>query len=238
MSPPKQKGGQWTEQVLHSFAGGTDGANPNGGLLLDNRGSIYGTTPAGGNQGCKTDSGIGCGTAFELKSPVKKGGAWTEQILHRFTGGNDGSAPNGGLIFDRKRALNGTAGGGGTGKQGVVFRFKVNGNRWTEEVLHSFSELTKGANPQTGLISGNTGDLYGTALGGEYFRGVLFRLRPMVGGGWAFSDMYTFTGPPDGSYPEARLIFDKSGNLYSTTAGGGTGQACQGGCGTVFRVSP
>jgi len=49
LSPPKTKGGKWTEKVLHSFAGGTDGANPNGGLVLDNKGAVYGTTYAGGD---------------------------------------------------------------------------------------------------------------------------------------------------------------------------------------------
>jgi hypothetical protein len=49
LSPPKTMGGKWTEKVLHAFAGGTDGANPNGGLVLDSKGAIYGTTPMGGN---------------------------------------------------------------------------------------------------------------------------------------------------------------------------------------------
>ena len=54
LSPPKTKGGKWTEKVLHGFKGGTDGANPNGGLCLDSKGAIYGTTPSGGNQSCKS----------------------------------------------------------------------------------------------------------------------------------------------------------------------------------------
>jgi hypothetical protein len=83
----------------------------------------------------------------------------------------------------------------------------------------------------------SAGDLYGTAFAGPYSRGVVFRLSESGGGDWAFSDIYGFSGPPDGSYPSAPLTFDKNRNLYSTTEGGGTGQVCQGGCGTVYEVS-
>jgi hypothetical protein len=72
LSPPKTKRGQWTEKVLHGFAGGTDGANPNGGLILDGKGNVYGTTYAGGSGDW--------GTAFELKPPATKSGAWTENV--------------------------------------------------------------------------------------------------------------------------------------------------------------
>src|SRR5579863_8216123 len=123
LSPPKTKNGKWTEKVLHSFAGGTDGAIPNGGLVFDSSGTIYGTTPAGGNEECKGSSGLGCGTAFQLNPPKRAGGPRTERILHRFTGGNDGAGPNGGLIFGANGLIYGSGGGGGSGNGfGVVFR--------------------------------------------------------------------------------------------------------------------
>jgi hypothetical protein len=240
LSPPKTRGGKWTEKVLHSFKGGTDGANPNGGLVLDGKGAVYGTTSSGGNQGCKSDSGIGCGTAFELNPSTKTRGTWTEEILHRFTGGNDGGGPDGDLIFDAKGSLYGTAAGGGSGSNGVVFRLaQSNGGHWTETVLYTFTGGADGTNPGSGVIFDRSGNLYGTALGGSAFGGVVFRLRPPKrGSSWLLTVVYNFAGAPDAAYPEARLIFDKIGTLYSTTQGGGTGQACQGGCGTVFEVSP
>ncbi len=129
LSPPKTKGGKWTEQVLHSFARGTDGANPNGGLVLDGKGAIYGTTPVGGNQLCNFGHGnVGCGILFKLTKPIKAGEAWTETILHRFTAGNDGAGPNGGLIFDAKGSLYGTAATGGDAQgYGRGFSFHASG---------------------------------------------------------------------------------------------------------------
>jgi hypothetical protein len=239
LSPPKQKGGKWTEKVLHGFAGGADGANPNGGLVLDSKGVTYGTTLSGGNQACKSDTGVGCGTAFRLVPPKTKGGVWIEKQLHIFADGKDGSGPNGGLIFDAKGSLYGTAGGGGKGLNGVVFRLELGGNgHWAETVLYAFGDGNAPCCPGAGLVSDTSGNVYGVSLAGSYFRGTTFRLRAPAGGrGWNFAVLYSFKGAPDGNHPISSLVFRK-GNLYSTTFWGGTGQACQGGCGTVFEVSP
>jgi hypothetical protein len=239
LSPPKQKGGKWTEKVLHGFKGGTDGGNPNGGLLLDSKGAIYGTTFAGGNQNCKYSGSVGCGSAFRLNPPARKSGAWSEKDLHVFTGGNDGGQPIGGLIFDAKGSLYGTAGGGRPSGGGIVFRLTESiGRPWKENVLHWFSNSGPGPS-QAGLILDAVGDLYGTTSGGDSERGgSVFRLKPPTGkGAWSLDLLYAFTGSPDGAYPAAPLIFD-NGSLYGTTQVGGTGQSCQGGCGTVFEVSP
>jgi hypothetical protein len=238
LRPPKQKGGKWTEKVLHSFAGGTDGATPNGGLTLDSKGAIYGTTSTGGNQGCKTNYSVGCGTVFELKPPKTKTGRWQETELHRFADGKDGAGPNGGLIFGTKGSLYGS-GGGGARLDGLAFHLaRTAAGRWAEEVVYAFTGGSDGFGPGP-LVVDSGGSLYGTAFGGTYFRGTVFKLKPARGhSGWAFSLIYTFTGAPDGAYPTAAITFGGTGTLYSTTQGGGTGQLCQGGCGTVFEVSP
>ena len=239
LRPPKQKGGKWTEKVLHSFAGGADGATPNGGLVFDTKGAIYGATSTGGDQGCKTNYSLGCGTVFKLAPPKTKGGAWGEKQLHIFTDGNDGAGPNGGLIFDAKGSLYGTGGGGGSGNGlGVVFQLtesKQNG-RWNESVLYSFQGRNDGRNPQGPVTFDSAGALFGTAGAGRDY-GVFFRLKPSRKR-WAYGVLYNFRGAPDGNYPVSALIKDKAGNFYSTTPTGGTGQACQGGCGTVFEISP
>jgi uncharacterized repeat protein (TIGR03803 family) len=107
--------GKWKYRVLHRFPNGNDGANPNGPLVLDKAGNLYGTTQYGGGSGkCPA----GCGVVFKL-SPGKKG-SWTYSVLHRFTGGADGGEPWIGPTIDSKGNLYGTTMFGGTGG-GVVF---------------------------------------------------------------------------------------------------------------------
>jgi uncharacterized repeat protein (TIGR03803 family) len=244
LSPPKTKGGKWTEKVLYGFKSGKDGANPNGGLIFDSKGAIYGTTYAGGDQICSVAGFVGCGTFYQLVPPVKKGGSWTEQVFHRFAVGfpNNGAGPNGSLVFDTEGRIYGTAVAGGSGRSdGVVFRLARSGGRWTERVLHSL-QGQDGQVPRSGLTFDSLGNLYGTASGGASTGGgSVFKLSPPGSGGgkWRFAVLHVFTGAPDGSYPAARLTFDKFGNLYSTTQESGTGQNCGSyGCGTVFEVSP
>jgi uncharacterized repeat protein (TIGR03803 family) len=244
LSPPKQKGGKWTEKILHSFAGGTDGANPNGFLILDGNGAVYGLTNAGGNGNCNHGSGqVGCGTAFRLEPPPNEGGAWNEKVFHRFDRTNsDGGNPMAGLLLDSKGNLYGTTLNGGPGPGGIVFRLtppSKGTGRWKEAVLYGFDGYKGSYDPESTLIFDQVGNLYGTAYSSRTSSGTVFRLRSPgpKGGIWAFTELYAFTGPPDGAKPAAGLAFDKSGNLYSTTTQGGSG-ACTFGCGTVFMVGP
>ena len=246
LSPPKTKGGQWTEKVLHAFAGiGTgkqfgDGASPNGGLALDSKGTVYGTTYIGGYN-CPHSSNQGCGTAFKLQPPTKKGGAWTEKVLHRFSG-QDGGNPAAGVVFDGNGNIYFTTvgGGGGNFPSGTVVQLVPRSDgMWTEHMLHSFQDNSDGGEPRSGLVFDSTGNLYGSATGGGTVgNGTAFRLRPGAGGSWAFTALYEFAVEPDGAYPTGGLIF-QSGILYGTTQRGGSSQACGSyGCGTVFEVSP
>jgi hypothetical protein len=236
LNPPKEKGGAWTEKVLHKFKSGTDGANPNGGLVLDSKGTVYGTTYYGGNYSgsCR---GLGCGTVFKLTPPIEEGGAWTENKIHVFKD-NDGTNPAAGLTFDAKGYLYGTTFSGST-----VFRLAPpSGNRasWTKTTLYAFNGCKNGCDPEGTLIFGGSSNLYGTTYSAQSVSGTVFRLKApgQNGGAWTHKVLYGFAGPPDGAQPAAGLVFDKAGNLYSTTTSGGTGQSCYLGCGTVFKVSP
>jgi hypothetical protein len=113
----------------------------------------------------------------------------------------------------------------------------ASGGHWKETVLRWFSNNRIGP-PVAGLIFDSAGNLYGTTVGGDDGAAV-FRLDPPKGKGnaWTLTILHTFMGIPDGIASDASLIFDKLGNIYSTTEQGGTG-ACSGGCGTVFEVSP
>jgi hypothetical protein len=240
LSPPTKQGGKWKEKVLHGFKSGKDGANPNGGLVLDSKGAIYGTTFGGGDESGECGTG-GCGTVFELSPPTQKGGAWTEKVLHRFRG-QDGANPAAGVVFGKNGKLYGAASAGAVSGNGALFVLAAPTDGvglWKETVLFRFNDGNDGTSPRGALTFDPSGNLFGTALGGGTHFGVVFRLKtPKQGGSWSLTTLYNFVGPPDGSEPKAKLISDGLGNFYGTTQYGGTGTSCQGGCGTVFEVSP
>jgi len=240
LSAPAQQGGQWTETVLHSFAGGTDGAVPNGGLAIDSKRRLYGTTTYGGDISGACDSGlegIGCGTVFGFAPPLKEGEAWTERLIHVFKNGADGASPNGSLLLGPKGGVYGTA-GGGSGQSGVVFRLSDFEGSWRETIFYTFVGGNDGSDAGTGLLFGS-GDIYGTALGGGTGKGLVYRLKPAPEGiSWLPTVLYNFAGAPDGNHPAEPLVFSTFGTLVGTTQWGGTGQACQGGCGVLFEISP
>jgi uncharacterized repeat protein (TIGR03803 family) len=231
-----REGGGWTETVLHSFGGGNDGFSPVAALVMDRAGNLYGTTFSGGiHNNCED----GCGTVFEL-SP-REGGGWTETLLHSFGGGTDGYYPAGVLILDGGGNLYGTTGNGGIHGLGTVFELSPReGGGWTETVLHSFkSDGSEGFSPNAGLVLDGAGDLYGTTYnGGIHGFGTVFELSPREGGGWTDTVLHSFGRGNDGYYPFAGLVKDGAGNLYGTTEYGGIHNNCDGGCGTVFELSP
>ena len=246
ISPPKQKGGAWTQKVLHDFPGTAsgkqdgDGAEPNGGLLLDSKGTIYGTSYFGGN-GTAVCGSIGCGTVFSLAPPTKQGGVWTEKIMHRFSG-PDGAEPTSGIMLGTSGTRYGTTRGGIHG-YGCAYELAPSANgKWKETVLYGFTDDQNGALPEAVFVRDSTGSLYSTAYtgGGESQNGNIFKLSHQKNGKWSLAVLHGFAdGIPDGEYPAAPLIFGKAGNLYSTTQDGGTGTNCSFlGCGTVFEVSP
>jgi uncharacterized repeat protein (TIGR03803 family) len=111
LTPPTHGGNVWTESILHSFEGGTDGAVPLAGLILDKRGALYGTTEG---EGINPDCFQGCGTVFKLAPPARGHSAWSEAVFHRFTRtSGDGAFPGSALIADTNGVLYGTTSGGG-----------------------------------------------------------------------------------------------------------------------------
>ncbi len=217
--------GTWTEKVLHTFIqNGIDGAGPVGGLIFDHAGNLYGTTSGGGT--------FLAGTAFEL-SPAG-GGTWTEKILHSFGSDPDGADPQASLVFDAAGNLYGTATTGGAGGAGAVFELSpAGGGTWTESALYSFTG-TDAIQPNSALIFDAAGNLYGTTYTGARTsqHGTVYELMPSGGGTWTEKLLYSFNGT-DGDTPQAALIFDTAGNLYSTTAGGGAFNQ-----GTLFKLTP
>ncbi len=226
-----------TFTVIHTFTGGADGANPYGGVAVG-PGYLYGTASAGGTGG----SG-GNGVVFRM---TQRSGGWALTPIYEFTGGNDGSSPLSGVVVRPNHALYGTTQSGGSSGDGTVYELTPPPNAicgtatcfWKLTVLHTFAGFD-GRRPQYGnLLFDQAGNIYGTAAqGGQYGNGVVYELLPS-GGGWSESILYSFAGPPnDGSLPSGGLTFDPAGNLYGTTANGGS-EDCHYTCGTIFELSP
>lgn len=238
---PRSTGhGTWTEKVLHSFAGVEtgDGANPNGGLVFDGKGLLYGTTAIGGAN-CTDNSRTGCGILYSLSPPAEDSLPWTETILYSFGATRrDGGGPNGDLVFDKIGNLYGTTiGGGYFFSWGTVFRFSHQpGGGFAETVIYSFQAGNDGGNPVDGVTFDEQGNLYGTASQeGNTGGGTLYRI---LAESHAFQIVYTFKANPDGFYPDSHPICDAHGNLYGTTAYGGDGQDCGNNhCGTVYMIT-
>ena len=107
----------------------------------------------------------------------------------------------------------------------------------TFQVIHQFTGAGDGGFPLTGLTMDSAGNFYGAACLGGHGYGTIFKLW-QVGGGWRITPLYTFQGGYDGSCPHGRVIFGPDGSLYGTTYEGGGGCSSNGGCGTVFRLTP
>jgi uncharacterized repeat protein (TIGR03803 family) len=224
-------GGTYTETILYSF--GTNGieTGPAGTLALDEQGNLYGTAQSGGTGDCYY---YGCGTVFEL---TKSSSGWTESTIYSLTGGADGDTPESGVFFDSAGNLYGT--GAGYYNYGGVFILSPNGDgTWTETSPYAFTGANNGLYGTYGnVVRDSAGNLYGAAeLGGSttcpyYGCGGIYELANTESG-WVETSLYQFTGGTDGSNPQATLLRDSAGNLYTTATGGGQG------VGSVFKLSP
>ena len=215
----------WVFSPLYSFAGGTDGANPEANVNIGSDGSLYGSTYLGGGP-CDGD---GCGTIFNLKPPASACKSalcpWTETLVHKFTG-PDGIGPVGTVIFDQGGNLFGATTSGGFRNGGAIFELLPMGGGWTVKVLYSSYGYPKG-----GLILDDSGNLYGPAFTAGNGYGSVYQMVPS-GSSWITTDLYDFNYGSDGGYPWAGLIFDPAGNLYGSTCSGGSGNG-----GTVFQLA-
>jgi uncharacterized repeat protein (TIGR03803 family) len=237
---------QWKYSVLFKFCEGQSvqcpaGQNPDGGLVVDTAGNLYGTAQRGGPQ----DEGV----AFELSPPTARTRRWTEKVLYTFCQQNDcadGRWPTtsltyagaqSGVPYDGVSPLYGVTLFGGGDDSGVLYMLSPGGGAWSEQVLHPFCAICDGGGyPYAGPLADAAGNLFGTTTsGGVHASGTLYELS-----GSSYQVLYNFcsqSGCTDGWVAKG-LIADAAGALYGTTAFGGT-TGCNGyGCGTVFRFVP
>jgi uncharacterized repeat protein (TIGR03803 family) len=236
LSPTKDG---WTMVTLHTFRGGDDGAYPEAGLVFDRAGALFGTTGGGGKDQI--------GTVFKL-TPSDTG--WSETIIHTFhqpDPSEGGVLPMAGLTIDRDGTLYGTTGGGGRLGQGTIFTLTPSGNEWTYQVLYNFSgQNGDGAAPNSRLVFGSSGELYGTTRYGGVAasyggKGTVFRLAPIFRlapswFGWKHATIHAFAGGTDGdgSSLGGALVRSQSGALFGATTQGGSPR----GEGTVYEITP
>ncbi|HLY02899.1 MAG TPA: choice-of-anchor tandem repeat GloVer-containing protein [Candidatus Cybelea sp.] len=234
--------GQRTEKVLHGFRGEIDGTSPEGALIFDAAGNLYGTTAEGGER----DDG----TIFELTP--QRNGSWEKSTLHSFTN-DEGSGPEGKLAFDSAGNLYGTTEFSGAYRSacggygcGTAFELKPGtSGTWTLKVLHSFGKGIDGAGPASGLTFDASGNLFGvTAQGGAhsavvphacllYGCGTVFKLARSKKNKWTERVIHDFGYGTDGNLTRGDLILDDRGALYGTTVEGGLY-----GSGIAFELVP
>lgn len=206
------------EKLLHAFEGCECNRvrGPQGALLRDAAGNLYGAAVAGGHPGSGCPL-YDCGALFKLDTQGKL------HTLHAFTG-PDGASPAGPLLPDSAGNLYGTAQYGGDmacpiaiGQGcGTVYKLDKAGKL---TVLYTFTGGADGGLPGSALVMDKANNLYGVAAGGngncEGGCGIIFKLS-LAGD---LTVLYSFTGGPDGNYPNDPLAIDEKGNLYGSTAG-------------------
>ena len=200
--------------VVYAFKGGADGAGP-GSLVVDDAGSLYGTTGVGGSSNC--------GTVFKI------GADGTKTTLYSFAcGPGDGETPLG-VAVDRNGDIYGTTIAGGSHGWGTVFKLTPDGH---ETILSNFDlgDGSPGQLPSSGLTIGKDGDMYGeTEDGGQLGYGTVFKVTRLD----RVQPVFVFDGD-DGWQPWGGLTVDGAGNLYGTTLSGGGNKSH----GTIFKVTP
>jgi uncharacterized repeat protein (TIGR03803 family) len=226
-------GAQITESTLYTFSETTN-FWPQGTLIEDSKGNLYGTTRGGGT--------YGAGTVFELSPPATSGAAWTMAYLYSFVPyGSGGWVPISDLVQDKSGNFYGTTYNGGNPicNCGTVYKLApptVAGGKWIESQIYAFPyDSVHGRLPANAALAlTTTGTLYGvTVQGGSYDRGVIYELQTKNGKTYTETDLYSFGGEGDGDTPNGPIALDSAGNLYGVTLWGGANNV-----GTVYKYTP
>ena len=195
--------------------GGTIGEPAGLTVIADAAGNLFAVNAAGGR--------FGQGTVFELSGPTHG----TMTVLATFTGTN-GAFPLSSLTFDRSGNLYGTTSTGGPSGNGTVFELSGPTHQ-TLTTLLSFGTGEGGAAPVAAVLIDAAGTIFGTtSAGGETGNGTVFKISADH---HAFTVLHTFDGS-HGARPLDSLTADFAGNLYGTTALGGTNDD-----GTAFELT-
>ena len=215
--------------VLYKFKGPPDGYNPNGDLLFDQFGDLYGTTQFGG----KTDFGI----VFQLHRPTVVGGVRTETALHSFQGGADGGFPDSGLSIGPNSSAYGTTPNGGDEGHGTVYALRggaKSGATYDPNPVFDFPDVMKNGSYPVG-VSADENCIYGSTLGGgQYANGTVYLLPD--GAQRVLHDFCEEIIKPagvclDGNEPRLPTVASGGAILFGTTNIGGHSNV-----GVIYRI--
>jgi uncharacterized repeat protein (TIGR03803 family) len=233
----KPSGTRYVEITLHSFRSEPDGCGPSGGLTIDSKGAIYGTTEWGG-----TTTGQGAGTVFKL---TPSGTGYKYAVIYRFKNNRDGAWPVGSILVSNGVVYGATQYGasyacaGNTEGCGTVYKLTPSGNTYKETILYVFKGGDDGLLPIAGVAMDASGALYGTTQfgggSGSIGEGTVYKLTPS-GSDYRETVIHAFDSTAgDGSTPWAPVIVELNGAVMGTTLYGGGGSN---GGGIVFRLTP
>ncbi|HEX8816555.1 MAG TPA: choice-of-anchor tandem repeat GloVer-containing protein [Terriglobales bacterium] len=222
----------WSHKILYVFRCNSSRGFPITGLVMDNEGRLYGTTP--GDYGDP-------GSVFEL---AEVNGVWQESVLYNFTAGSDGKNPSADLVIHQDNLYGTTyyAGGGSAVCNfgcGAVFELARGPNgEWKEKTIYDFAGSPDGSHPSTPLVFDADGNAYGmtTFGGGSGYScsakgdcGTVYKLTPGKNGTWTESVLYSFSrGDRSGIFPSGGPVLSQSGSVLGVDSAGGDG------FGTVF----
>jgi uncharacterized repeat protein (TIGR03803 family) len=225
--------GRPREHVIWSF-NYSDGANPDVGMVLDDKGALYGTTAVGG--------AYGAGVVYKL-TPAGQG--YSEKTLWTFGQGTDGKYSAAPLTLGANGVIYGTAGGGGKGCRngcGIVFELTPSKSGYAERILYNFKGADDGSGPSSGVTIDGSGTMYGvtnygggTTCASGYGCGTAYELTPQGAGSLTYTErvLWSFGKGTDGYYPMSNVVIGKRGELYGTAWQGGTYNA-----GTAYELVP
>ncbi len=206
---------------------GTDGNYPLGSLVQGSNGDFYGTT--------NSDGANGAGTVFES---TPDGSLTTLYNFCSQSGCGDGGFPVGALVQAASGDFYGTAAVGGAYGGGTVFRMTASGALATLYSFCSQANCADGSYPLGGLVQAADGNFYGTTQSGGTSSncsggcGTIFEITSAG----VLTVLHSFDSN-DGAYPNW-LVQASDGNFYGTNSSGGLNNACSGGCGTAFSITP
>jgi uncharacterized repeat protein (TIGR03803 family) len=163
-------GGKWKFTLLYAFKGQPDAGFPYGGLSMDAKGNLYGTT--------YYDGANDLGSVYRLS---RQGNAWRENVLYSFKGGSDGNNSISNLVFDSAGNMYGTTSEGGAGCScGVIFKLSPAANgKWSENVAYRFQNTPDAAFAYNGMFVDSKGNMYGaTVHGGTSGEGAVYQFMP------------------------------------------------------------